>query len=68
MMRKEYSCDLCHEKRPPETLTGLRFHDMHTFTLDTARSTDGTHICSMCIEQLCDQLKVQQATSAGESK
>lgn len=66
MMRKEYSCDLCHEKRPPQDLTGLNFHGMHLFTLGAASSTDGTHICSMCIEQLVAELKVRTPSANGQ--
>lgn len=63
MMRKEYTCDLCDERRPPKDLTGLKFHGMHLFTLGAASSTDGTHICSMCIEQLVAELKVRTPNS-----
>ena len=47
MMRKEYSCDLCHEKRPPEALTWSEFPRSIPIHLGRgAFGPDGTHICS----------------------
>ena len=72
MMEKVYSCNLCCEKVKPEHLMGLRFHDLHTFTLVEARTTDGQHICMRCLNQLATQLAQKRrenwpSDSAGES-
>lgn len=57
MMQKVYTCNLCHEKDQPDKMVGLRFSNMRDFKIDDARSTDGTHICTWCLDQLTKQLR-----------
>lgn len=54
-MKKVYSCNICREEKSPEQLIGCNFLSMTKFKLDTARSTDGTHICKDCLKQLKEQ-------------
>ena len=54
-LKKIYTCDLCKEQRVPAQLYGLRFTAGCRFVLGPAESTDGTHICHECTEQLKEQ-------------
>lgn len=56
MLEKVYSCNLCHEKVRDQNLMGVRFKNNYEFVLDEARTTDGTHICMRCLDQLKQQL------------
>lgn len=51
-MEKVYTCDLCHEKKPPKVMWGLQFSNLYYFRPGAAESTDGTHICGRCMSQL----------------
>lgn len=55
MMKKLYSCDLCHEHVAPENLIGLRFKNMHDFELGNAYVTDGSHVCLRCANQFVEK-------------
>ncbi len=55
-MKKIYSCDICRDEKSVGQLIGCNFSGMHKFKLDTARSTDGTHICKDCLQQIADQV------------
>lgn len=57
MMTKIYKCDLCRDVKQPAELRGLRFSTNTKFKIDTAYSTDGTHICITCLDQLRDQIE-----------
>jgi len=63
-MKQVYSCDICKDNMEPRLLIGCKFAGMKTFTLDTARSTDGTHICFNC----ADQITVQFATAKAKAE
>lgn len=60
MKKSTYFCDICHDEQPAEALIGLRFKNTKQFVFDVARSTDGTHICNGCMEQLRQQLAPKQ--------
>lgn len=51
-MERVYTCNICHEKRPPNDLFGLKFADLHNFRVVSAGDTDGSHICHSCMDQL----------------
>ena len=55
MMKKIYSCDICRDEKSVGQLIGCNFSNMTKFKLDTPRSTDGTHICKDCLQQIVDQ-------------
>ena len=55
-MKKIYRCNLCREIYEPEFLTGLNFTTLSNFKLDSARSTDGSHICDKCLIQIHEQV------------
>jgi hypothetical protein len=55
-MKQVYNCDICREEKSPGQLIGCNFIGMTKFKLDTARSTDGVHICKDCLKQLKEQI------------
>lgn len=58
--RKIFWCDLCREEFKPEKLGelyGLNFTNNWQFKVDSARSTDGQHVCHSCAAQLVNQLR-----------
>jgi hypothetical protein len=65
MMKQIYSCDICKEQFAPDLLFGCRFSGMNKFSLDAARSTNGTHICLNCARQIAEQL-LEAAEKIGE--
>lgn len=54
--KKIYNCDICRDEKDPDILFGIFFSDLRTFTISSARSTDGVHICVGCMQQLKDQI------------
>ena len=54
--RAVYTCDICHEDTLKGNVLGCRFSDLRRFTLSDPESTQGTHICKMCLDQLREQL------------
>ena len=54
-----YNCDICNEKKNFDELVGLNFINMTKFKFDTARSTDGVHICLSCLQQIKEQIALQ---------
>lgn len=65
-VRVIYKCNLCHEDKHKDYVWGLRFSDMHTFKLDKPESTEGTHICELCLRQLKEQLAQQHTAEGGK--
>jgi DNA-directed RNA polymerase subunit RPC12/RpoP len=61
---KIYKCDICSsEISSIENLFGIRFSNMHDFTLSEARATEGKHICHNCAKQLKDCLNGEIASN-----
>ena len=54
--RAIYTCDICREETLKGNVMGVRFIDMRQFKLSEPESTQGTHICVMCLNQLREQL------------
>lgn len=54
--RAIYICDICREDTPKENLMGCRFSDLRQFKLSPPESTDGIHICMLCLNQLREQI------------
>ncbi len=56
-MKKVYTCNLCRDEiKDPDKSFGLHFITYNKFDLRNAGSTDGTHICFRCINQLYKHL------------
>lgn len=66
--REVYRCDICREEKDRELMMGCRFSDMHRFTLDTPGTTKGTHICTLCLDQLEEQLSPKRSRVPQEAK
>jgi hypothetical protein len=58
--RAIYKCDICREDTHKGDIMGVRFYDMRRFTLAPPESTDGIHICNLCLGQLREQLGPKQ--------
>lgn len=58
--RAIYTCDICREDTHKGDIMGVRFSDLRKFTLSPPESTDGTHICNLCLGQLREQLGPKQ--------
>ncbi|HXR93741.1 MAG TPA: hypothetical protein VN750_26045 [Steroidobacteraceae bacterium] len=54
--RAVYKCDICREETLKANLMGCHFTDLRQFKLMDAESTQGVHICIMCLDQLRAQL------------
>jgi hypothetical protein len=59
-LKKIYYCDICKEEfSPPEEaytkLLGLRFVGNKDFNVGDIYSTDGTHVCHYCFDQISSQ-------------
>lgn len=54
-----YNCDICREDKKFDELVGLNFTGMTKFKFDTARATDGVHICLSCLQQIKEQIELQ---------
>lgn len=59
--RAIYRCDICREDTLKANLLGCHFTDLRQFTLMEAESTQGVHICIMCLDQLREQLGPKRA-------
>lgn len=55
-----YICDVCRDETPKADLMGLNFSGMKKFKLDKPESTDGTHICLGCLNQLQVQMGIKR--------
>jgi hypothetical protein len=58
MMKRIYSCDICSEEKSRGQLIGFNFSNMVKFTLASADTTDGKHICKECLKQISEQLYI----------
>jgi hypothetical protein len=54
--RAIYKCDICREDTHKGDIKGVCFSDLRKFKLSTPESTDGVHICNLCLGQLREQL------------
>jgi len=57
--RAIYICDICREETLKGNVMGVRFTDLRQFRLSEPESTQGIHICMMCLDQLREQLGPQ---------
>jgi hypothetical protein len=62
--RAIFTCDICKEDTARAGILGCRFQNLHDFKLSPPESTDGTHICNRCL----DQLRVQLGPKRVEAK
>lgn len=50
-----YNCDICRDVMPMTNLVGCNFSTMKKFKLCGPESTQGTHICGSCLQQIVEQ-------------
>lgn len=53
--RAIYKCDICRDDTAKEHTIGVCFSNLKVFKLRGPESTQGTHICIGCLEQLRQQ-------------
>lgn len=53
--RSIYKCDICREDTAKECIVGVCFSDLQHFKLKGPESTQGTHICLSCLDQIAQQ-------------
>lgn len=53
--RAIYKCDICRDDTAKEHVIGVCFSDMKHFKLRGPETTQGTHICLSCLDQIAQQ-------------
>lgn len=51
-----FDCNICREDKDWKEMWGVIFSNMTKFKIGDPKSTDGVHICDMCLNQLREQL------------
>lgn len=61
MLKKQYICDICERERPFSAIRGVFFKNYPygdcppDFEIREPNSTDGTHLCTDCIDLIKKQ-------------